>query len=143
MCATHSLAVGAARSLPVVNETELTELTTIIVASYVSRNAIAAADIPAFIATTHTALAAIAGECARSQNRTPAVPIKDSVMMEHLVCLEDGRKLRSLRRYLQRKYSMTPDQYRTRWNLPQDYPMTAPGYSALRSRIAKKNNPCG
>jgi predicted transcriptional regulator len=109
-----------------------------IVASFVSNNPVAASEIPELISRTYAALAAISGNCSNVQHRAPAVPIEDSVTPEYLICLEDGRKLRSLRRYLQRKYSLSPEDYRARWNLPSDYPIVAPAYSELRSAIAKR-----
>jgi predicted transcriptional regulator len=123
----------------VTGEVNLTELTTVIVACYVSHNLIAPVELPKLIMTTHAALLAVSAricDCARS--RTPAVPIEESITHDFLICLEDGHQLRSLRRYLQRKYSLSPEDYRARWNLPPDYPMVAPGYTELRSRIAKR-----
>lgn len=113
---------------------DLTELTALIVACFVSNNSVARVRIPQLISDTHAALMATG----KHRPPTPAVPIEESITEEHLICLEDGRKLRSLQRYLQRKFSLTPEQYRMRWNLPPDYPMVAPGYSALRSQIAKR-----
>ncbi|SIO29220.1 MucR family transcriptional regulator [Paraburkholderia phenazinium] len=123
--------------------THLIELTAEIVASFVSCNPLPAADLPAFISSTHAALAALRdpGEEACSPGEA-AVPIDESIHDDYLVCLEDGRKLKSLKRHLQHRYGMTPEQYRAKWGLPADYPMVAPAYSALRSTIAK-NHPAG
>ncbi|WP_144157404.1 MucR family transcriptional regulator [Paraburkholderia sp. BCC1885] len=121
----------------------LIELTAEIVASFVSCNPLPAADLPAFISSTHAALSAL---CDSSEDAhatvEAAVPIAESIHDDYLVCLEDGRKLKSLKRHLQHRYGMTPEQYRTKWGLPADYPMVAPAYSALRSVIAK-NHPAG
>jgi predicted transcriptional regulator len=120
-------------------EANLTELTAVIVGSFVSNNSLKAADVPALISSTHAALARI--DAARSPveaSRTPAVPIEDSITHDYLVCLNDGQKFKSLKRYLQRKYSLSPEQYRKKWCLPPDYPMVAPAYTKLRSEIAKR-----
>jgi predicted transcriptional regulator len=115
----------------------LVELTADIVAAYVSKNAIAPADLPALIAATHAALAG-ASKPAQPDAPTliPAVPIKKSVTPEFLISLEDGKKYKSLRRHLSTK-GMTPDEYKAKWSLPKDYPMVAASYSAQRSSLAK------
>jgi predicted transcriptional regulator len=118
-------------------EANLTELTAVIVGSFVSNNSLKAADVPALISSTHAALARIdAGRVGSSQ--MPAVPIEDSITYDYLVCLNDGLKFKSLKRYLQRKYSLSPEEYRKRWRLPPDYPMVAPAYTKMRSEIAKR-----
>lgn len=117
----------------------LIELTAEIVASFVSCNPLPAADLPAFIWSTYTALAALRTASIPAVRPRAAVPIEESVRDDYLVCLEDGRKLKSLKRYLQRHFAMTPDEYRAKWGLPADYPMVAPAYSALRSSIAKRH----
>lgn len=117
-------------------DTDLIELTAKIVASFVSCNALSAAELPALIASTHAALSALRPPPATRQRA--AVPIDESVCDDYLVCLEDGRRLKSLRRHLQRHFAMTPDEYRAKWGLPADYPMVAPAYSALRSSIARR-----
>ena len=92
------------------------------------------------IGKTHETLTATAGGAVRraeKEPQQPAVPIKKSITPDYLISLEDGRKLRSLKRHLEAHYGMTPDQYRTKWGLPADYPMTAPNYSAQRSELAK------
>jgi predicted transcriptional regulator len=121
----------------VTHDIDLIELTAEIVASFVSCNPLPAADLPGFISSTHAALAALRTTSAPAVQQRAAVPIEDSVHDDYLVCLEDGRKLKSLKRYLQRHFAMTPDEYRAKWGLPADYPMVAPAYSALRSSIAK------
>ncbi len=116
---------------------ELLELTTKIVAAHVANNPIVAAELPSVIATVHQALAALGPEEAAGKP-TPAVPIKQSVKPEYIVCLDDGKKLKMLKRHLKTAYNMTPDDYRKRWGLPGDYPMVAPNYAATRSKLAKK-----
>jgi predicted transcriptional regulator len=123
----------------VTEEIDLIELTAEIVASFVSCNPLPPADLPAFIASTYAALAALRTSSAPAAPQRAAVPIGESVHDDYLICLEDGRKLKSLKRYLQRHFAMTPDEYRAKWGLPADYPMVAPAYSALRSSIAKRH----
>jgi predicted transcriptional regulator len=119
---------------------ELLKLASEIVAAYVSNNPIPAADVPAMIKTVHGTLGSLAaaapGEAATSQK--PAIPVKRSVTPDHIVCLEDGKKLKMLKRYLRSNYNMTPEEYRAKWGLPADYPMVAPNYAAQRSEFAKK-----
>ncbi len=118
-------------------DTDLIELTAEVVASFVSCNPLPAAELPAFISSTHAALAALRSTPVAGLRA--AVPIDESVHDDYLVCLEDGRRLKSLKRYLQRHFAMTPDEYRAKWGLPANYPMVAPAYSALRSSIAKRH----
>jgi predicted transcriptional regulator len=111
-----------------------------IVAAYVSHNSIRAADLPEFIGAVHASVLQLAkspdaGESRKAEN--PAVPIKRSVTRDHLVCLEDGKKFKSLRRHLSSFHGLTPEEYRAKWSLPSDYPMVAPAYSATRSKLAK------
>ncbi len=113
---------------------ELLEHTTRIVAAHVSHNAMPAAALPRLIATVHETLATL-GPAPKPK---PAVPIKPSVKPEYIVCLDDGKKLKMLKRHLRTAYNMTPDDYRKRWGLPRDYPMVAPNYAATRSKLAKK-----
>ena len=119
---------------------ELLKLASEIVAAYVSNNPIAAADVPAMIKTVHSTLGGLAGtaqgELATAQK--PVVPVKRSVTPEYIVCLEDGKKLKMLKRYLRSNYNLTPEEYRAKWGLPADYPMVAPNYAAQRSEFAKK-----
>ncbi len=116
---------------------ELLEHTTRIVAAHVANNAIAVTDVPGLIATVHQALATLGPE-EPAPKPEPAVSIKQSVKPEYIVCLEDGKKLKMLKRHLKATYNMTPDDYRKRWGLPSDYPMVAPNYAAARSKLAKK-----
>ncbi len=115
---------------------ELLELTTKIVGAHVANNPIAVTDVPGLIATVHQALATLGPE-EPAPRPEPAVPIKQSVKPEYIVCLEDGKKLKMLKRHLNTAYNMTPDDYRKRWGLPRDYPMTAPNYAKQRSELAK------
>jgi predicted transcriptional regulator len=111
-----------------------------IVAAYVSKNAVAADDIPALINRVHAALARVAcgqGD-AGADGQKPAVPVKKSIHPEYIVCLEDGKKFKSLKRHLRTQYNMTPEQYREKWGLAYDYPMVAPNYAAARSKLAKQ-----
>ena len=121
---------------------QLSELTTKIVAAYLSRNVVPPSDIPTLIATVHSALT-ISGQPqdsadAVSEPLRPAVPIKKSVQPDFIVCLEDGKKLKLLKRHLTASYGMTPEQYRAKWGLPSDYPMVAPNYAKQRSDLALK-----
>lgn len=115
------------------------ELTAEIVSAYVSNNTIAAEDVPALINHVHQALLRMAGEktAAATEATRPAVSVKRSITPDFLVCLEDGKKFKSLKRHLRTQYGMTPEQYREKWGLPADYPMVAPNYAAARSRLAK------
>ena len=113
-------------------------MTTGIVSSFVSNNTVPASDLPELIRSVHDAISTLSeGESASDETLTPAVPISQSITPDFLICLEDGRKLKMLRRYLRSRYSMTPEEYRERWNLPADYPMVAPNYAKLRSKHAK------
>jgi predicted transcriptional regulator len=116
------------------------ELTADIVSAYVSNNTVSAAEIPALINQVHGALLRVStGQSeAPSEPLKPAVPVKRSISAEHLVCLEDGKKFKSLKRHLRTQYNMTPEQYREKWGLPPDYPMVAPNYAAARSQLAKE-----
>lgn len=119
--------------------TEILRLATEIVAAYVSNNPIAANDIAGMIRTVHSTLAGLDhGAAAKEIDLTPAVPVKKSVTADYIVCLEDGKKLKMLKRYLRSQYGLTPEEYRARWNLPHDYPMVAPNYAAQRSKLAKQ-----
>lgn len=112
-----------------------------IVTAYVSHNSVPAAELPNLIATTHAAITALGAEApppVTDEKLAPAVSIKKSITADYLICLEDGRKFKSLKRHLRRAYDMTPEQYRARWKLPADYPMVAPAYAEARSSLAKK-----
>ncbi|MEA2935221.1 MAG: hypothetical protein QOD74_1867 [Variibacter sp.] len=116
------------------------ELTADIVAAYVSNNPVPAAEMPALISQVHQALAKVAGGQieASAEPLKPAIAVKKSVHPDYIVCLEDGKKFKSLKRHLRTQYSMTPEQYREKWGLPTDYPMVAPNYAAARSELAKQ-----
>lgn len=111
-----------------------------IVTAYVSNNPVPPGDLPTVIRTIHDTLSALAGSPATPEEETPkpAVPIKKSITSDYLICLEDGKKLKMLKRYLRSRYDMSPEDYRARWNLPADYPMVAPNYAARRSEFAKQ-----
>ena len=120
-------------------DTNLTELTAVIVASFVSNNPTTASELPTLIPTVHAALLRIdAVRTSPGADQKPAVPVEESITRDYLVCLNDGQKLRSLKRYLKRKHSLSPEQYRSLWGLPDDYPMVAPSYAELRASIAKR-----
>ena len=116
------------------------ELTAKIVSAYVSNNIVAAGDIPALINQVHAALNRVSGKSvdAPSEPLRPAVSVKKSITPEYIVCLEDGKKFKSLKRHLRTQYNMTPEQYREKWALGADYPMVAPSYAAARSQLAKQ-----
>ncbi len=115
------------------------ELTASIVSAYVSNHSVPPSDIPGLISQIHTALTRVSsGADVASEPLKPAVSVKKSITPEHLVCLEDGKKFKSLKRHLRTQYGMTPEQYREKWNLPNDYPMVAPNYAAARSQLAKQ-----
>lgn len=117
----------------------ITELTANIVTAYVSRHDVSLQDLPSLIASVQNALEQnpqrVEGRSEKTQQ--PAVPIKKSILKDYIVCLEDGRKFRSLKRHLKSSYNLTPDEYRVKWGLPPEYPMVAPSYAAARSNIAK------
>ena len=117
---------------------ELLSLTTDIVSAHVSNNTVPLADLPGLIQSVYRALADIGPLAEPSDRPVPAVPIRKSVMSDYLVCLEDGKRLKMLKRHLKTAYDMTPEQYRERWGLPADYPMVAPNYAKQRSRLAKE-----
>jgi predicted transcriptional regulator len=119
---------------------ELLALTVDVVAAHVSNNSIAMADLGPLIERVHvtlTKLAGAGGEVA-PEKLQPAVPIKKSITPDYIICLEDGKKLKMLKRHLKTAYNMTPEDYRERWGLPADYPMVAPNYAAQRRHLAKK-----
>jgi predicted transcriptional regulator len=121
-------------------ESSYIELTANIVSAYVSNNTVASAEIPNLIGQVYSALVRVSsGQAAPPvEPLKPAVPVKRSITSEHLVCLEDGKKFKSLKRHLRTQYNMTPEQYREKWGLPPDYPMVAPNYAEARSRLAKQ-----
>lgn len=119
---------------------ELVELTARIVSAFVSKNAIDAERLPQLINDTHAALSRATGTVAQPEREElkPKVPVKKSVMPDHIVCLEDGKKFKSLKRHLRTHYNLSPEEYREKWGLPHDYPMVAPNYARARSDLAKK-----
>ena len=119
------------------SETLIT-LTSDIVAAHVSNNAISADEVAALITNVYSALSGLGQEAPQEEPaREPAVSVRASVKPDYLVCLEDGKKLKMLKRHLMTHYNLTPEQYRERWGLPPDYPMVAPEYAARRSELAK------
>jgi len=116
------------------------ELTAEIVSAYVSNNTVPAGEIPGLINQVHAALARVSGKPVEgsAEPLRPAVSVKKSITPEYIVCLEDGKKFKSLKRHLRTQYNMTPEQYREKWGLNADYPMVAPNYAAARSQLAKQ-----
>ena len=121
---------------------EVLRMTTDIVSSYAGKNTISSSALTGLINQVHAALDGLARASGQSKEATqilrPAVPVRRSVNPDYIVCLEDGRKLKMLKRYLRAAFDMTPEEYRARWGLPQDYPMVAPNYAKKRSEFAKK-----
>jgi len=122
------------------NDGSLIELTADVVAAYVSNNVVPASELPSLIAEIHGALGRVGNgtEAAPAEKPKPAVNPKKSVHDEHIVCLEDGKKFKSLKRHIMTHYGLTPEQYREKWGLAADYPMVAPSYARARSRLAKE-----
>jgi predicted transcriptional regulator len=116
------------------------ELTADIVSAYVSNNSVSANEIPNLINQVHAALLRVSGGQSEAQAEPlkPAISVKKSITPDYLVCLEDGKKFKSLKRHLRTQYNMTPEQYREKWGLTPDYPMVAPSYAAARSQLAKQ-----
>jgi len=116
------------------------ELTASIVSAYLSNNPTQASEIPNLISQAHAALLRISSGRVEAplEPAKPAVSVKRSMTPEYLICLEDGKRFKSLKRHLRSQYNMTPEQYREKWNLPADYPMVAPNYAVARSQLAKK-----
>jgi predicted transcriptional regulator len=122
------------------DKSEIIEMTADIVSAYVGNNSVSASELPSLIQSVHRALAGVSngGEAVEAAPKEPAVPVKRSITPDHLVCLEDGRKFKSLKRHLRTKYNMSPEDYRAKWGLPKDYPMVAPNYAKARSELAKQ-----
>ena len=122
------------------DQSDLIEMTAGIVSAYVGNNVVSTADLPALIHQVHTALASVGAPAVEPAPapKEPAVAVKKSITPDFLICLEDGRKFKSLKRHLRTKYDMTPEEYRAKWNLPKDYPMVAPNYAEARSNLAKQ-----
>ncbi|MDZ3833098.1 MAG: MucR family transcriptional regulator [Sphingopyxis sp.] len=116
----------------------LVTLTADIVAAHVSNNSVAISDLALIINNVHAALSALGTEVVEEEKPVPAVSIRASVKPDHIVCLEDGKKLKMLRRHLMTHYGMTPEDYRAKWGLPADYPMVAPNYAEKRRELAKQ-----
>ncbi len=121
------------------NELELTALTADVVAAYVAHNVLSADKLPDFIGSIYGALNKASVQTAEplKVELTPAVPVKKSVTQDFIICLEDGKKFKSLKRHLKSCYDLSPEEYRDKWGLPRDYPMVAPAYAAARSSLAK------
>ena len=113
-------------------------LTAQIVSAHVSNNSVAPDALPGLIQDVYRTLAGVGKDPVQPDKPQPAVPVKKSVFPDHIVCLEDGKKLKMLKRHLKTSYNMTPEQYREKWQLPPDYPMVAPNYAKHRSSLAKK-----
>ena len=122
-------------------KSEFVEMTADIVSAYVSNSSVSVSDLPALIQQVHKALIGIADSASTPEAAPPAAPavsIKKSITPDFLICLEDGRKFKSLKRHLRTKYNMSPEDYRAKWGLPKDYPMVAPSYAKARSDLAKQ-----
>lgn len=122
------------------NDNELLELTAEIVSSHVSNNSIPVQDLPTLIKDVHATLIGLANGSAAVAAETPepAVPVKKSITNDYIICLEDGKKLKMLKRHLKSAYNMTPEEYRAKWGLPHDYPMVAPNYAKRRAELARE-----
>ncbi|TRO94502.1 transcriptional regulator [Glycocaulis profundi] len=124
---------------PAIDNEELLRMTTDIVASFLTHNSVPAESVPDMIKSVHATMKEISGGEAKPEPKAkPAVPVSKSVHDDYLVCLEDGKKLKMLKRYLRSQYDMSPEEYRRKWGLPSDYPMVAPSYSRRRSDFAKE-----
>ena len=123
-----------------IGEEDLLRMTADVVAAYVSNNALPTAQLGEVINTVYGSLRQLDGRSAepKAEPQKPAVPVRKSITPDHLVCLEDGKKLKMLKRHLRSTYNLTPDEYRAKWSLPPDYPMVAPKYAEQRSEFAKK-----
>lgn len=117
---------------------DVISLTTEIVSAYVGNNSVKASDIPGLIREVHTSLSTLGGANGSAGNQRPAVAIAQSVTDDYLICLEDGKQFKSLKRHLRTKYDLSPEQYREKWGLPYDYPMVAPAYARQRSKLARE-----
>ncbi|SCA55876.1 Transcriptional regulator [Candidatus Terasakiella magnetica] len=117
---------------------ELLELTSEIVSAHVSNNSVSMQDVPQLIEDVYKTLGHVGEKSEQKEKVQPAVPVKKSIQQDYIICLEDGKKLKMLKRHLKTAYNMTPEEYREKWNLPSDYPMVAPNYAEHRSNLAKK-----
>lgn len=121
------------------NKLDILEMTSDIVSSFVSHNPVPSAALPDLIKTVHETISELSlDDPAEEPRPDPAVPVSKSITPDHIICLEDGRKLKMLKRYLRSRYELSPDEYRARWGLPADYPMVAPNYAKKRSAFAKE-----
>ena len=122
------------------NTSSYIELAADIVSAYVSNNSVPSADLPSLISDVHLALMKVGNGAAEAPTEAPkpAISIKKSITPDYIICLEDGKKFKSLKRHLRTQYNMTPEQYREKWGLPADYPMVAPNYAKARSELAKE-----
>lgn len=121
-----------------ITQTDLLSMTSDIVAAHVSNNVVSKAELPSLIETVYKSLSGLSGDAGfHGERPTPAVPIKKSIYPDYIICLEDGKKLKMLKRHLKSAYNMTPEDYREKWHLPADYPMVAPNYAEKRSTLAK------
>ena len=124
---------------PTVDRNEALHLTSDLVAAFVANNSVPAAELQELLQNTFSTLSGLAGAGdAEKTNQKPAVPVKKSITDDYLICLEDGKKLKMLKRYLRAQYDMSPEDYRRKWGLPADYPMVAPNYAKRRSEFAKQ-----
>ncbi len=123
-----------------VDHDELVQLTADIVSAYVSNNSVPSGDLPGLISEVHTALIKVGNGAIElpAEAPKPAVPLKKSVTPDYIICLEDGKKFKSLKRHLRTHYNLSPEEYREKWGLPADYPMVAPNYAEQRRTLAKK-----
>jgi len=120
-------------------KTEILELTTEIVSSFVANNAVSSTSLSDLIRSVHDTIIDLSDETTDEESRPePAVPVSKSITDDYIICLEDGRKLKMLKRYLRSRYNLSPEEYRARWALPTDYPMVAPNYAKRRSAFAKE-----
>jgi len=122
------------------DKAEIIEMTTDIVSAYLGNNTVPPGELPGLIQSVHRALMTVSTgvDTAQPAPKEPAVSIKKSITPDYLICLEDGRKFKSLKRHLRTKYNMSPEEYRSKWGLPKDYPMVAPNYAKARSDLAKQ-----
>jgi len=137
----YNMATSKERTMDEPEKPNVMELAAKIVAAYVSNNTIVASDVPQLIHETYAALTRATGDAPGlpvREDLKPKVPVKRSVMPDHIVCLEDGKKFKSLKRHLRTHYNLSPEEYRQKWDLPHDYPMVAPNYARARSDLAKK-----
>lgn len=120
------------------NRSVMIDLTAEIVSAYVRNNPVQSLELPDVIRSVHDSLMSLMGPVDVQEEQKPAVPVRKSVTDEYLICLEDGKKFKSLKRHLRSKYDMSPEDYREKWSLPYDYPMVAPAYARQRSKLAKE-----